>query len=80
MGARARTGAHVAASVTGIAGPDGGSAEKPVGLTYVAVADETGTEVRRHLWSGSRSENKGASAAAVLELILQRIDNGADQA
>ena len=80
VGARARTGAHVAASVTGIAGPDGGSAEKPVGLTYVAVADETGTEVRRHLWSGSRSENKGASAAAVLELILQRIDNGADQA
>lgn len=79
-GGRARTGAHLGASVTGIAGPDGGSAEKPVGLTYVAVADEAGTQVRRHQWSGSRSENKHASAAALLELILDRIDSGADRA
>jgi PncC family amidohydrolase len=79
-GGRARAGADLGASVTGIAGPDGGSAQKPVGLTYVAVADETGTEVRRHLWSGSRSDNKRASAAALLELILERIDNPTDQA
>ena len=80
VGGRTRAGADLGASVTGIAGPDGGSAQKPVGLTYVAVADETGTEVRRHVWSGSRSENKRASAAAVLALILERIDNGADLA
>jgi PncC family amidohydrolase len=76
VGGRARAGADIAASVTGIAGPDGGSAEKPVGLTYVAVADGTGAEVRRYLWSGSRSDNKRASAAALVELILERIDSG----
>ena len=80
IGGRARTGSDLGASVTGIAGPDGGSAEKPIGLTYVAVADGAGAEVRRHLWSGSRSDNKRASAAAVLELILERLDRGADQA
>jgi nicotinamide mononucleotide (NMN) deamidase PncC len=66
--------------VTGIAGPDGGSPQKPVGLTYVAVADGAGTEVRRYQWSGARTENKQASAAALLELILERIDSRADPA
>ena len=72
-GGRARTGAAIAGSVTGIAGPDGGSPDKPVGLTYVAVADAGGTEVRRHLWPGNRADNKRASAEAVLELILERM-------
>lgn len=79
-GGRARTGADVGASVTGIAGPDGGSPEKPVGLTYVAVADATGIEVRRHLWSGDRADNKRASADAVLHLLLERIANEAEPA
>jgi PncC family amidohydrolase len=74
-GGRERTGADLGASVTGIAGPDGGSAEKPVGLTYVAVADASGSEVRRYLWSGDRAENKRASAEAVLELVLGRIES-----
>jgi PncC family amidohydrolase len=73
-GGRTRTGAHMAGAVTGIAGPDGGSAQKPVGLTYVAVADATGSAVRRHLWSGDRTDNKRASAEALLELLLERID------
>ncbi len=79
-GGRSRTGADLGAAVTGIAGPDGGTAQKPVGLTYVAVADATGTEVRRHLWTGERSDNKRASAEALLELILERIDAVADPA
>jgi nicotinamide-nucleotide amidase len=72
-GARSRFAADVAASVTGIAGPDGGSDAKPVGLTYIAVADADGVDVRRHLWSGDRLANKVSSAAAVLELLLERI-------
>lgn len=80
VGGRERTGADLSASVTGIAGPDGGSPQKPVGLTYVAVADGRGTEVRRHLWPGSRSENKRASAEALLDLILERIDASPDPA
>ncbi len=73
-GARERSGALVAASVTGIAGPSGGSAEKPVGLTYVAVADPDGVEVQRHVWQGNRLENKEASARAVLELLVSRCE------
>ena len=72
-GARARFGADLGASVTGIAGPTGGTAQKPVGLTYVAVADGVGSAVRRHLWHGDRSANKEASARAVLELMLERL-------
>ena len=72
-GARARLGTTVAVSITGIAGPGGGSDEKPVGLTYVAVSDEAGADVRRHLWSGDRSANKRDSAAAALELLLERL-------
>jgi PncC family amidohydrolase len=76
-GARERFGADLAGAVTGIAGPDGGSAAKPVGLTYVAIADADGVEVRRHLWIGDRAENKRASAEALLELLLERVGSGA---
>jgi PncC family amidohydrolase len=76
-GARERLGASIAASVTGIAGPDGGSEAKPVGLTYVAVADEDGVDVRRFLWSGDRIANKRSSAEAVLELLVERVSTAA---
>lgn len=72
-GGRQRTGAHLAAAVTGIAGPDGGSPSKPVGLTYIAVADDVGVAVRRHVWTGDRSANKLASAEAAIELLLERV-------
>ena len=70
-GARERFSADLAASVTGVAGPDGGSEAKPVGLTYVAVAAARGVNVRRFVWSGDRSANKEASAAAVLEILVE---------
>lgn len=72
-GARSRLGTDVGVAITGIAGPDGGSAEKPVGLTYVAVADPEGVDVRRHLWTGDRAANKRDSARAALELLLERV-------
>ena len=77
VGGRARTGADLAVSVTGIAGPDGGTAAKPVGLTYVAVADALGVAVKRHLWTGDRAENKRRSAAAALTLLLERVEASA---
>jgi PncC family amidohydrolase len=73
-GALERVGATVAVSVTGIAGPTGATESKPIGLTYVAVADAAGHDVRRHVWRGDRSANKRASAAAVLRLVLERIE------
>jgi len=71
-GARDRFGASLAGSVTGIAGPDGGSDEKPVGLTYLGVADERGVDVRRIVWSGDRAANRRDSAIALIELVLER--------
>jgi PncC family amidohydrolase len=70
-GARSRLGASLGVAVTGIAGPDGGSADKPVGLTYVAAADDRGVEVRRYRWTGDRAANKVASAEAALELLIE---------
>jgi len=64
--------AQLAVAVTGIAGPDGGSAEKPVGLTYVAVALRSGPAVvERHLWAHDRSGNKAASTLAALDLATR---------
>lgn len=76
-GGRARTGAELAVAVTGIAGPEGGTDSKPVGLTYVAVADGEGVAVSRHVWNGDRAENKRRSAGAALELLLERVEAGA---
>ena len=76
-GARRRLGADLAVAITGVAGPDGGTDAKPVGLTYVAVADGSGQEVRRHQWSADRSANKRASAEAALRLLLARLDASA---
>jgi PncC family amidohydrolase len=72
-GARHRLGVEVGVAVTGVAGPDGGSDAKPVGLTYVAVADPDGDDVRRHQWASDRSGNKRESAAAALHLLLDRL-------
>jgi nicotinamide-nucleotide amidase len=72
-GARRATGADLAMAVTGIAGPSGGSSQKPVGLTYVAVADGSGQAVERHLWRGDRAGNRRASAAAAFRLALERL-------
>ena len=60
--------------MTGIAGPDGGTPAKPVGLTYIAVADPVGVAVRRFVWSGDRADNKRRSAVAALELLLERVE------
>jgi PncC family amidohydrolase len=71
-GARARLGVDIAVSVTGIAGPDGGGPAKPVGLTYIAVADAAGTEVKRFVWPGDRAGNVAASVRAAIEFLLHR--------
>ena len=73
VGARRRLAVDLAVAVTGIAGPDGGTPAKPVGLTYVAVADVDGDDVRRHVWDSDRAGNKRLSAGAALDLVLARL-------
>jgi PncC family amidohydrolase len=69
-GARRRIGSDLAVSVTGIAGPGGGTDSKPVGLTYIAVDGPGGCEVRRFVWPHDRSGNKRASAGAAIGLLI----------
>ena len=73
-GARARLATDLAVAVTGIAGPGGATPGKPVGLAYVAVADTTGSAVRRFAWTGDREANKASSAQAALELLVERAE------
>lgn len=76
VGARRVFGADYAVSVTGIAGPGGGTEAKPVGLTYIGLASVDGViEVERHVWQGDREANKIASAEAAMELALKHILN-----
>ncbi len=60
--------AQVALSVTGIAGPDGGTAEKPVGLVYIGCFCFGTTIVERHIFQGDRLQVRNASAEAALTL------------
>jgi len=70
--------ARLALAVTGIAGPDGGSAEKPVGLTYIAAAIREGRAVvERHTWPHDRDGNKRASVLAGLDLATRLASDGA---
>lgn len=63
-----------ALSITGIAGPGGGTVDKPVGLTYVALARRAGEPIaRRYVWEGDREANKNASAEAALALLLETL-------
>lgn len=73
-GARRAFGADLAVAVTGVAGPSGGSDAKPVGLTYVAVADAKGHDVQRYHWTGGRSSNKRESARAALIQLRDRAE------
>ena len=64
--------ARLTLAVTGIAGPDGGTPDKPVGLTYVAAAVRDGTAVvERHTWPHDRDGNKRASALAAIDLAAR---------
>jgi PncC family amidohydrolase len=76
-GARERLGAALAVSVTGVAGPDGGSEEKPVGLTYVGLASAEASEVRKFMFSGDRAANRDAAATAALEWLVERVGDAA---
>ncbi len=74
--ARALIGTDVAVAITGIAGPGGGTAAKPVGTTYIGIASAAGTTVAHHTWSGNRRENKAASARAALALLREILERG----
>ena len=78
-GVRTNLNADIGLSVTGIAGPGGGSAEKPVGLTWIGFSSPDGEEARQFIWQGDRLQVKEQSAEAALDILveyLRRVGDG----
>lgn len=73
QGVRSALAADYAVATTGIAGPGGGTEQKPVGLVYVGVGDETGTHVESFNWPGSRAQFKSRVTQIALNLLRKRI-------
>lgn len=69
VGIRQRSDADIGLSVTGIAGPDGGTAEKPVGTVYIGIAAEDGNWVSKFIFPGDRQEIREMSAQTGLDLV-----------
>ncbi len=72
-GIRLKTGAEIGLAITGIAGPGGGSSEKPVGLTFLAIDIAGQTMVEKRIFPYNRTGNKEASAQAALVSLWQRL-------
>jgi nicotinamide-nucleotide amidase len=72
-GARRRTGSTYALSVTGVAGPDGGSESKPVGSVYVAIADDAGTRTEHRRFLGDRQRIRLFTVQLALDLLRRRL-------
>jgi len=71
MGAVSRADVDLAVSVTGIAGPGGGSAEKPVGLVYLGVATKDSVRGERHVFPGERDGIRRAAMTRALEMLKE---------
>lgn len=71
QGARTRLGATYGIGITGIAGPDGGTDDKPVGTVWIGVATPDGVQARRFVFGTDRNMNRERSVAAALGMVLQ---------
>ena len=73
-GALAQSGADMAVSVTGVAGPTGGTKEKPVGLVYLSLAEnDEDAVIKRYVFAGTRDHIRRSTVGAALELVLSRL-------
>jgi len=76
-GALAMSSAHIAVSVTGIAGPTGGTEEKPVGLVFLGLAENSmDTRVKRNVFAGNRDEIRHAAVAEALNILRCYLEKG----
>lgn len=72
QGALEASAAHIAVAVTGIAGPDGGTADKPVGTVWIAWATETRVETAMHQYDGDREAVRRQTLVTALEGVVAR--------
>lgn len=73
QGVRRAAGADIGIGITGIAGPDGGTEEKPVGLVYIGCCFREQTYVRRFIFTGNRSKVRESAVAKALTLLRETI-------
>ncbi len=73
-GARKLFNADIAISVSGIAGPGGGTPEKPVGTTWFGLSTNQGDWSRHFLWYGNRERNKHYSSEAALQFVIDYLE------
>ena len=73
-GARKLFNADIGISVSGIAGPTGGTPEKPVGTTWFGLSTDTGEWVRHFIWGGDREHNKHHSSEAALQFVIDYLE------
>ena len=66
---------QIAIAVTGVAGPGGGSADKPVGTVWIAVASEKQAIAKKHLFAGDREAIRNATMLSAIEMLLQVLEN-----
>ena len=72
-GIRARTGAEIGIGITGVAGPGGGTEEKPVGLVFVALADGQDTDVKKLSLSGDRERIRWWATQNALDMLRRKL-------
>ena len=72
-GIRYRTEATLGVGITGVAGPGGGTAEKPVGLVFHAVATERGTEVVQRNFPGDRKRIRRFATTMALDMVRRKL-------
>ncbi len=78
-GIRTAVETDIGVGITGIAGPDGGTPKKPVGLVYIAVSGKNGTVVKENHFNGTRSEIKLQTTEKALKMIEDYISTGGNK-
>ena len=73
IGIKEKSKVDIGISTTGIAGPTGGTKEKPVGLVYIGIADSKNVFVKKFLFSGNRLQNKESTCNAALEMLYDNL-------
>jgi nicotinamide-nucleotide amidase len=73
LGARERFGADLAVSVSGVAGPDGGTPDKPVGTVWLALASAAGVTTKKLSWPGARDQVRMLASWSALKLLDEAV-------
>ena len=74
IGAKLNSNADLSVAVTGIAGPSGGSGEKPIGTVFIALASKEDITVKNFIFEGDRAEIRMSTVRTALKIILKEID------